>query len=298
MPRNRWEFNPEAFFSDRRTKIIWKDANGHVWHLSGYGQGREGAELSPEPSGMYQLDMEMLWTESARQDGASYEGHVIQRREIDWGISIAGSNIRDYHLINNKWWDGWDPDNPGVLMFFTPETGWRWAEARYVGNVEPKWGKDPALIKACDYDMTLSIDGSVYTSAKEFGHWRNTAGGASGSGHLIIQNPGHQTVFPTYTMPGPGTYSISDGEGGEMIPLPKVKAGQTLKVYTHNKNLVCRIYDPTTGLDGRTAWTGFGTKRFRTGLGKGIHKIKVSVTGGNVNSQVFAELKPRYFRPF
>lgn len=290
-------FSDDTFLRDRRTKVIWYDINGRVWHLSGYMQGFEGATLGIEPSKMYMADADLLYTEGARQDGASYNGNVISRREIDWEIQIAGRTIREYHLINTKWWEGWSMDKTGVLAFFTRENGWRWASARLVGNVEPKWNKDPALIKACDYDMTISVDSSLFDGRQEFGYWKNVSG--SGNGRLTISNPGDQKVSVTYTMPGPGTYSIQDGPGGTMIPLTPIKAGQTLKVWSHNEKLICRVYDPGTGIDGRTAWTGYGSKRFRAMLEpRTVNEIKVSVTGGTVNSQVYATLTPRYFKPF
>lgn len=291
------KFSVDMFLRDRRTKVIYFDINGHVWHLSGYGQGWEGATLGIEPSKMYMADTELLFTEGARQDGAAYNGKVIQRREIDWEIQIAGRTINEYHQINHKWWRGWSNDTPGVIAFHTRTFGWTWAKARLVGNIEPKWGKDPSLIRACDYDMTISVDNSLFVGRQEFGHWDNRS--SSGNGKIVISNPGDVVVFPTYTMPGPGAYSIQDGPGGTMIPLPTVNSGQTMKIFTHNENLICRVYDATTGIDGRTAWKGFGTKRFQNGLQPGtINEIKVSVTGGTPTSQVMATLTPRYLKPF
>ncbi|ANA86545.1 minor tail protein [Gordonia phage Lozinak] len=290
-------FNEELFLRDRRTKVIYFDINGHVWHLSGFGQGREGATLGVEPDNLYMIDTELLWTEGARQDGSSYEGTVISRREIDFEVQIKSSTVRGFHAINDKWWRGWSARTPGTLAFYTREMGWRWTRVRLAGNVEPKWGKDPALIRACDYDMTIAADDAMFRSAMEFGYWRNVGG--TGQGSILLKNTADHIAFPEYVMPGPGTYSIQDGPDGDMIPLTPIRAGQTLKLKTHREKLSLRLYDSTTGIDGRTAWRGWGTKRFENHLEPhSINRIKVSVTGGTPNSQVMAQVFPRHYRPF
>ena len=285
------------FFTDDRTKVIYFGVDGSVWHISGYGQGGEGAVLGVEPGGLYFPELDQIWLESARQLGGTYQGDTFPRREIDFEIQISGKTNREFMLRNRRWWEAWSTRVPGVLAMFTKTHGWRWIRVRLSGNVEPKWGKDPSLIKACDYDMTVTADDPLWRSFREKSHWINK--GLSGNGVVQLENMGSMDAFPEYTMPGPGQYSIQDGPDGRMITLPPVKAGQTMRLDTHPLKLSLRVYDNQTGPDGRTAWKGLKTQRFRGSIPPGGRsRIRVSVTGGNANSQVFATLSPGHYSPF
>ncbi|AXH70416.1 minor tail protein [Gordonia phage Daredevil] len=289
--------NPSAFLRDDRTKVIYFGIDGSVWHLSGYGQGREGATLGVEPGMLYMPDMELLYLEGARQDGAKYQDTVLPRREIDFEVQIAGKTNREFMARNDAWWRAWSTRTPGTLAMFTSSTGWRWIKVRLAGNIDTKWGKDPSLIKACDYDMTASADDPLWRTFKDKSHWKNTA--ATGSGVLQFRNWADHEAYPEYVMPGPGTYSIQDGPDGEMIPLPYIKYGQTLRLDTHPLRLILRMYDSTTGVDGRSFWRGMGTRRFRGSIAPWSDSvIKVAVEGGDVEAQVYGIITPRHLRPF
>lgn len=288
---------PNLFLHDQRTKVIYFGPEGQVMHLSGFGAGKEGYRLGVEPSELYFVDMELLWLEGARQDGASYQDTVLAKREVDFEVQIAGDTARQFSARNNHWWESWSTSAPGTLAIFSRYTGWRWIKVRLAGDIQAKWGKDPILIRACDFDMTVAADDPLYRSFREKALWKNTNG--TGKGVLQIPNPGDHSGYPEYTMPGPGTYSIQDGPDGEMLELPPVPAGRTMYVNTHPQKLTIRTYDSVTGLDERLAWKGMKTKRFRKYLKpRSMNKISVKVEGGNANSQVFCSLVPRFYRPF
>ncbi|AOE43719.1 minor tail protein [Gordonia phage Bantam] len=290
--------NPAMFLKDQRTKVIYYGIDGSVWHLSGYGQGAEGATLGVEPDKFYMADMENLYVEGARQDGASYQGTNLPRREIDVEIQIAGKTVREFMSRNDRWWRAWSTRKAGVLAVFTPATGWRWIKVRLGGNVDTKWGKDPSLIKASDYDMTMAADDPLWRSFKHKAHWKNNGG--TGSGIIQLRNWADHDAYPEYVMPGPGIYSIQDGPGGEMIKLPYIGFGQTLRLDTHPLRLILRMYDNTTGPDGRSFWRQMdNARRFRGSFEPWSEgDIRVAVDGGTTESQVFGILSPRFLRPF
>ncbi|QDF15391.1 minor tail protein [Gordonia phage Mollymur] len=289
---------PSVYLRDERTKVIYYGIDGSVWHLSGFGMGREGARLGVEPDRFYMPDMELLWLEGARQDGAKYQDTVLSKREIDIEVQITGKTPAEFRERNDRWWRAWSTRIPGTLAVWTATAGWRWIRVRLAGNVDTKWGKDPALIKACDYDMTMAADDPLWRSFKSKAHWQNTAG--TGSGILQFKNWADHVAHPEYVMPGPGIYSIQDGPNGDLIELPRIEYGQTLRLDTHPLRLILRMYDHTTGMDGRSFWRKMKqARRFRNPIeGWSTADIRVGVAGGGTESQIYGVLTPRHLRPF
>ena len=292
----------KSVLSDDRTRIVYfgpkrPDGKRPRFHLAGFGQGNEGILLGTDPSELEFPPEELLFSEGARQDGATYLDTVYSKREIDLTILISGPNKREFRRLREEWFRSWDSATPGHLGCFTRYNGWRWLGVRRAGAPSPTWGKDPALIRAADYEMTLVADDPLWKSFEEKYLWTNSAG--SGNGRLKLRNASDFAVYPKYYMPGPGVYSIQDGPGGKMLSFPRLSSGETLAIDTHPRRPQARIFETQTGLVRRNALKEMRGKRLRASIPKWqTTELAVNVSGGTYNSQVMSVAGPRFASPW
>ncbi|NKS29207.1 phage tail protein [Rhodococcus hoagii] len=284
--------------TDPRARVVYIGLSGRVWHLAGLRMGEEGVMLGTGPSGLLFPDMDLLWTEGARQEGATYRDTVIPKREIDLVAQVGFEGDKHlYHRVFDAWMRDWSSRQRGHLGVWTTYAGWRWLRVRLGGAPQPQFGKDPALSGTCDFDMTVIADDPLWSSFERDGLWKNTSG--VGVGSLRIPNPADEVAWPRFYMPGPGVYEIQDGENGPMIPVPALQAGETLKIDTHPRRPTARVYSAATGENGRNVWALLKGQRWRRPLQPWSSTvINCTVTGGNAESQVFCLAGPRFERPW
>jgi hypothetical protein len=291
-----YEPNGGTYFTDQRTKLTYFGTQGGVFHLAGWGMKREGVSLGTDPKHLYMPPMESLWTEGARMDGAWYNGTVISKREMDVEFQIESTTRHGFRLRNDWWWSNWSTSKDGVLAAHNEATGWRWLDVRLAGPAEPKQGKDPALIKACDYDVTIVAPEALWRSFKDKSTWVD-----DGTHVGTIRNTNWSDIdaFPSYTMPGPGKYFIQDGENGEIINLPELGWGETMKVDTHPLRPFIRVWSAANGSDGKLRWAKMKGKRLRTPVpANSAARIRVGVTAGAYNAQIQSTVTPRFLSPW
>nr|WP_296763798.1 hypothetical protein [Rhodococcus sp. (in: high G+C Gram-positive bacteria)] len=290
------------FLTDDRTKIVYfgaphKDGSRNRFHLAGHGMGKEGVLLGVDPSELEFPPEEILWSEGARQDGASYLDTIISKRELDLKFLISGPDKREFRRRRELWFRSWSASTPGQLGCYTRYNGWRWLGVQRSGPPQPLWGKDPALIRAADYDMDLVAADPLWHSFQEKYLWVNE--GLTGRGKLKIRNASDYKVFPQYYMPGPGTYSIQDGDGGDLITFPKLVAGETLSIDTHPRRPFARIFQTGTGIVTRNALKEMRGRRLRQPMDEwSTTELDVTVTGGNYASAIYSVAAPRFASPW
>lgn len=283
---------------DSRARVVYIGLSGRVWHLSGLRMGEEGVTLGTDPGGLLFPPVDLLWNEGARQDGASYLDSVYPKRELDLVAQIGDAgDPRRYPYIFDAWMRDWSTKQRGHLGIWTNEFGWRWLRVRRGAAPTPLFGKDPRLTGVCDFSMLVIADDPFFTSFEAKGLWKNTSGANWGS--YRIRNAADQHAWPRFYMPGPGRYEVQDGEGGPMIPVPELKAGETLKIDTHPRRPTARVYSASEGENGRNVWALLKGKFWRTPYEPwSSTEINCSVTGGNTASQVYCLAAPRFERPW
>lgn len=282
--------------TNKNTKLVYFGTQGGVFHLAGYGMKSEGVTLGTDPKQLFMPPMENLFTEGARMDGAWYQDTVVSKREMDVEFQVEGKTILQFGKRNDWFWSNWSTRKDGTFAACGQNTGWRWMKTRLGGPAEAKWGKDPALIRACDYDVTIVAPHPLWRSFDDRPFWKDDG---SHTGTLRLSNPGDLEAYPTFTMPGPGKYWIQDGENGEIINLPAIGWGDTMKVDTNPLRPFIRVYNSSTGFDGKLNWSKMKGKRLRAPVLPGTAaRIRVGVSQGSYNSQIMATTTPEYLRPW
>ncbi|MRH86180.1 phage tail protein [Nocardia sp. SYP-A9097] len=250
--------------------------------------------------------VQLLITEGARQDGATFERSVRSKKEWDFLIVISGASkdpgvdqVRDFHAVHDAWFRGWSTDKPVTVGYFTRHQGWRFQQAQLDAAPEPVSSIDPAVNAVAAYKMSAMALDPLEHHLQENSVWANTSG--VGQGIVRVRNAADQPAWPRYTMNGPGRWSIldpSDGDLLRMVHTPTLVAGETLQIDTHPRHRTARVYSgehPT----GRNVWAQLAGRRWLTPMDPwSATDITVKVEGGSLGSSIVAATTPRSSRPF
>lgn len=287
------------------TKIAIWDVNGRVWHLSGVNAGREGVWLSQHTGFMF-APTQLLVSEGARQDGATFQRSVRAKKEWDFLVVISGAAkvqgvnpVRDFLAVHDAWFRGWSTDKPVTVGYFTRYQGWRFQQAQLDMAPEPFGDVDPARNGMAAYKMSATAMDPLEHQFDETSVWTNSAG--VGQGIVRVRNAADQPMWPRYTMNGPGRWSILDPVAGDltrMVQTPTLKPNQTLRIDTHPRHRTARLYT-----DGATesvnVWAQLAGRRWMQSMAPwSSTEITVKVEGGTTQSSLIATGTPRSSRPF
>ncbi|MEV0294534.1 phage tail protein [Nocardia sp. NPDC050710] len=287
------------------TKIVIWDVNGRVWHLSGANGGREGVRLSKQTGNMF-APVNLLISEGARQDGATFLRSVRSKKEWDFVVLISaaakngGSNtVRDFYAVHDAWFRGWSTDKPVTVGYYTRHQGWRFQQAQVDAAPEAVGDVDPARNALAIYKMSAVAMDPLERHFEETSVWTNTNG--FGEGTVRARNAADQPAWPRYTMNGPGRWSILDPVGGElprMVQTPMLTAGQTLRIDTHPRHRTARLYSSVNSTP-VNVWPQLAGRRWMASLPPwSSTDITVRVEGGNAQSSLIVAVTPRSSRPF
>ncbi|TQM29863.1 phage tail protein [Nocardia bhagyanarayanae] len=287
------------------TKVVVWDINGRVWHLAGVNSGREGVRLTKQAGFMF-APVQLLVSEGARQDGATFLRSVRSKKEWDFLVLISGTAksaamdpVRDFHAVHDAWFRGWSTDKPVTVGYFTRHQGWRFQQAQLDAAPEFVGDVDPARSALAAYKMSAVALDPLERHFEETSVWTNASG--FGEGTVRARNAADQPAWPRYTMNGPGRWSILDPVGGDLLRLvqtPVLKVDETLRIDTHPRHRTARVY--TTGTSQfRNVWPRLAGRRWMASLPPwSSSDITVKVEGGNTSSSLIVAVTPRSSRPF
>jgi hypothetical protein len=286
------------------TKVVVWDVNGRVWHLSGVNAGREGVRLSKQ-SGFLFAPVQLLVSEGARQDGATFLRSVRSKKEWDFLVLISGGAkagvtdpVRDFYAVHDAWFRGWSTDTPVTVGYFTRHQGWRFQLAQLEAAPEPLGETDPARNAVAVYKMSAVAMDPLAHQFDETSVWTNALG--TGQGSVRARNAADQPAWPRYTMNGPGRWSILDSTGGDeprLVQTPTLVDGETLRIDTHPRHRTATVYSGTD-TDGRNVWGQLAGRRWLASLPAwSSTDITVQVDGGSLASCVAVSVTPRASRP-
>ncbi|MEU8895492.1 phage tail protein [Nocardia sp. NPDC048505] len=287
------------------TKVVVWDVNGRVWHLAGVNAGREGVRLTKQ-SGFMFAPVQLLVSEGARQDGATFMRSVRSKKEWDFLVVIAaaGKNgatntVRDFHAVHDAWFRGWTTDKPVTVGYYTRHQGWRFQQAQLDAAPEAVGDVDPARNALAVYKMSAVAMDPLEHHFEESSVWTNASG--FGEGTVRARNAADQPAWPRYTMNGPGRWSILDPVDGaplRLVQTPMLKVGETLRIDTHPRHRTARVY--STGIpQGRNVWAQLAGRRWMAPVEPwSVADITVKVEGGTTDSSLIATVTPRSSRPF
>ncbi|MFI5781100.1 phage tail protein [Nocardia sp. NPDC051570] len=288
------------------TKVVVWDVNGRVWHISGANAGREGVRLSKQSGYMF-APVQLLVSEGARQDGATFLRSVRSKKAWDFVAVISGGAktgavdpIPDFYAVHDAWFRGWSTDIPVTVGTFTRHQGWRFQRAQLEAAPEPIGDVDPARNAVVLYKMSAAAMDPLEHHFEETFVWTNTAG--RDQGIVRARNAADQPAWPRYTMNGPGQWEIQDPVGGATprppVQTPRLGPGETLRIDTHPRHRTARLYTDD-GSEPRNVWGQLAGRRWLAALPPwSSTDLTVKVDGGNARSSVIVSVTPRSSRPF
>ncbi|MFD4443423.1 phage tail protein [Nocardia sp. NPDC058519] len=287
------------------TKVVVWDINGRCWHLSGANAGREGVRLSAQTGYMF-APVQLLVSEGARQDGATFHRSVRSKKEWDFLAVISGTGrhtetnaTRDFQAIHDAWFRGWSTDKPVTVGHFTRHQGWRFQQMRIDAAPEAIGDVDPTRNGVAVYKMSAVALDPLERHFDETSVWTNVSG--AGEGNVRARNAADQPAWPRYTMNGPGRWSILDpvpGDSPRLVQTPMLEMGETLRIDTHPRHRTARIHTAGTTTP-RNVWGQLAGRRWLAPIPAwSSADIIVKVDGGNTQSSLIAAVTPRSSRPF
>jgi len=210
------------------TRWVYIGPNGAFFDLEGRFRGRQGVRMQPVLGGAYHMPFEQLFTESAYQEGSTYERTNLTKREIKMGVIVGNPrySAHAYRMIESNWWDAWPHDRPGWLGGHSRFGGWRWAQVMLAQPVKGNVKQDPTAHgnNICMWDMDIVAPKPWYAKRTLIETW--TAHPATVAEHgfdqetIAIANRGHLSQWPIFLVKGPGRAWVQDGMTDRMVPLP------------------------------------------------------------------------------
>lgn len=287
------------------TKVVVWDVNGRVWHLSGANAGREGVRLSKQAGFMF-APVQLLVSEGARQDGATFQRSVRSKKEWDFLVVISATAhrpvsdpVRDFLAVHDAWFRGWSTDKPVTVGYFTRHQGWRFQQAQLDAAPEPMGDIDPARNAFAVYKMSATAMDPLEHHFEETSVFTDVAG--IGEGVVRARNAADQPAWPRYTMNGPGRWAIQDPVGGEqprLVQTPVLSEGETLRIDTHPRHRTATVYSAENPR-GRNVWAQLAGRHWLAALPPwSSTDITVTVDGGTTASSLIVSVTPRSSRPF
>lgn len=281
------------------TKIVVWDIHGRVWHLAGVGAGREGVTLDTQAGYMF-APVNLLVSEGARQDGATFLRSVRSKKEKDFFVFINGNgSVRSFHAIHDAWHRGWSTDIPCKVGYYTRHQGWRYQLEQLDAAPELQGNIDPARNAAVVYQMSTVAMDPLERHLGEHDVWINSDG--ANEGIVVARNAADQPAWPRYSMNGPGRFSIQDPNTGDLTRIVEtvpLVAGEELRIDTHPRHRTARVYSAAEP-EGRNVWGQMGGRRWFASMAPwSSTPIVVRVTDGDLGSTGRVDVTPRSSRPF
>lgn len=211
--------------------------DGSVWTLSGSGRGRQGVDLGVDPSGLWSPPVTTIWTGSAFQEGATYGGKRVQKRDIVFSVNITETSDRSWEEVNSDWHRAWSFDEDCALVITTPISGSRELRLRLSEEIKEEWRKDPRLQASSKALMTCVAGFPWWTGHPEVS--TGTAVGANGTLRFDVFNPTDQKSWLQWVIEGPGIWSLPDYSWADDehafrgIQMPSIVSGETVTVDSH-----------------------------------------------------------------
>ncbi len=266
-----------------------------------------------------------LWARMGRNLDGTWDGNGVRARitlgrvtltafvdfEPVWTRTVRGLSL-DYLLpiipfIGDKWQlvAGYD-DNPRLFKIL--RNGGEVLQHREIGT---------ASLMGADYrgiGFGMKAAGALITQATPSTVRKISAGdnaAVAQSGFLARNNAGDQPAYDEYTLYGPGTFAIANGPNStDMVEFGPLGVGEIAHIRTDPRRKAVFDYTGKTGAETPSAMFGKSPsdklyRRMRgrftsecaippkeSGMRVRTHYVACSITGGNADSKIEAQLTP------
>jgi len=226
------------YLRSEETKWVWMHpaTNWRVWHLSGAGRGKEGVVLARDLEGVLQPEFEIKYSVGPYIVGEDPQRIDYRKRTINFGVWLlpdaperySGGGPFAYRRVFDAWSRSWSPKQPGYLGSFTRTHGWRWLALILGEASKTTLDIDPAANGKMLYHMTAHAPWPMYSKRSLTKTWKahftdldehNVC-----TGKIKIPNRGTWECWPKVIFTGAGDWTMSDGDNGPMVRLPRFYA--------------------------------------------------------------------------
>lgn len=229
----------------------------------------EGVVLAEGISGIHPR-FAHLENKGARQDGATWTDTVYDPAEMIMKVTATARTPEGLRRVIRKWYEAWDPENPGTLYWVTTDMGMWSCKPRLFRAPNEKTVHGPQ-VREKTFTWEIRNDAAFWKSvdsASEFTLSFETA-------FDDFNRDGEGTLGPnwkqTYTGPGAGVCTAEDTKKGR--GRARWTANDPDTTFTGRKGVTIGPFrDYHTSGDNQTlVWTAHNTPEFTVGTGAANH---------------------------
>lgn len=261
-----------------------------AWHLSEHplvNRTGEGVVLATgwadyqEPKGVHQ------WFKSARGDGATWLGAVIEPREFFLPVYVHRTHGRPFQSVNDGFWSDLDYHFESRL-FVNTRGGTRYLDVRLADQPRISDTFDPEFDGFVPYLVPVIAGRPWWMGLEEVCEWKI----GDRTDKLKLKNTGDRKGYPVWTIQGPGVFQIPDGD--TVVTTPNLMVGEVARIHTNRSTP-----RPMRSNKRPFLYRDFGGQQFRSFIpGRTERSLsKLAVIGGNSQSSAVATLQPMSRRP-
>lgn len=287
--------------------FTWTGWNGETWQVQGGIRSSAVMEIDGR-TGFGMPPITQYFTESATQDGSTWQGYRVGARTFDFPVFITGATPTEARAEQARFMSTLRPDKLGVLTVTDPEGKRRHLNLRYVSGADDEFQSSNYALYWFSHKLHFVAEQPYYYGDPIPAEFDSIAGvnfygggvGTLGPPYYIgnsrttanakLTNPGDVDAWPVWKIHGPFT-SFIGVVGGKTINLPITKTlNQWIAIDTNpNKQT---IVDNT----GANMWAFAGAVDFGAVPAESTTQLGLTLAGSGVGTSVEVEFTPKYWR--
>jgi hypothetical protein len=193
--------------------------NGDWFTLSGEGFGEQGCFLGTDVSGIYDTPVRTIYHEHAFQEGASYGGKRILRRDLVFGVWVTDDNGESWQENDSRLRKALSYDDEFKLWITDTDSGSRrHLKLRLSEQPGVDMENDPRLLGRQKVVLTCTAGDPWWYEADYTATWvasEDTTDGHFQAGTITVKNPTDIEVYPEWLLQAPGIPRLPDFSWGD-----------------------------------------------------------------------------------
>lgn len=282
-----------TFFPDRTANVVLCGPGAAAglperpWHLS---SGDEGVALAEGWADFEEPEQTHRWYTGARQDGSTWLGSVLERREFDIPVLVHKTEKIGYARVQDAWRSDIDFDHQSRLYVISPHRGYWWVDLRQAEAPQIVHNHDPMLEQFKAYLMPAVVEDPHWYGIEQVFEYVN----GQYVDDKVLHNEGDRPGYYTAVVKGPGMLQLPDGDGQNVVTLPLLYPGEIAYVNTHPD------YRTIRAANGRNLFKELGMQRFRQPIPPrgSLDLSKLRFIDGNAESSAVLRIDPKSKRPW